>query len=108
MFVTFSHETEHFILFGNKKGLWLLPLLWFGLEWFKGWFATGMPWLSLGYSQTLSPLSGFAPLVGVYGIGALCILMAVALLVGPTHFERGQTRPYVKAFDELPTSFQGR
>ena len=68
-------------LLGNR-GIWLLPLLWFGLEWFKGWFATGMPWLSLGYSQTPSPLSGFAPLVGVYGIGALCILMAVALLVG--------------------------
>jgi len=67
-------------LLGNR-GLWLLPLLWFGLEWFKGWFGTGMPWLSLGYSQTPSPLAGFAPLVGVYGIGALCILMAVALIV---------------------------
>jgi len=66
----------------GDRGLWLLPLLWFGLEWFKGWFLTGMPWLSLGYSQTPSPLAGFAPLVGVYGIGALCILMAVALLAG--------------------------
>ena len=66
----------------GSRALWLLPLLWFGLEWFKGWFATGMPWLSLGYSQTPSPLAGFAPLVGVYGIGALCILMAVALVFG--------------------------
>lgn len=63
----------------GRAGLWLLPLIWFGLEWFKGWFATGMPWLSLGYSQTSSPLAGFAPLLGVYGIGALCILMSVAL-----------------------------
>jgi len=59
--------------------LWLLPAYWFGMEWLKGWFATGLPWLSLGYSQTASPLAGFAPLVGVYGIGALCMLMAVAL-----------------------------
>jgi apolipoprotein N-acyltransferase len=66
----------------SSRALWLLPLLWFALEWFKGWFATGMPWLSLGYSQTPSPLAGFAPLVGVYGIGALCILMAVSLIVG--------------------------
>ena len=66
--------------FGHA-GLWLLPLIWFGMEWFKGWFATGMPWLSLGYSQTPSPLAGFAPLVGVYGISALCVLMSVALFV---------------------------
>ncbi|MBT8435216.1 MAG: apolipoprotein N-acyltransferase [Gammaproteobacteria bacterium] len=61
--------------------LWLLPLFWLGLEWVKGWILTGMPWLSLGYSQTNSPLSGFAPLIGVYGIGALCMLMAVALFL---------------------------
>ena len=60
---------------------WLLPLLWFGFEWLKGWLITGMPWLSLGYSQTDSPLAGFAPLIGVYGIGALCMLMSVALFV---------------------------
>jgi len=65
----------------GKAAIWVLPLLWFGLEWLKGWFGTGMPWLSLGYSQTPSPLAGFAPLIGVYGIGALCILMSVTLVV---------------------------
>ncbi|MCP4388629.1 MAG: apolipoprotein N-acyltransferase [Gammaproteobacteria bacterium] len=65
----------------GEISLWFLPLYWFGMEWFKGWFATGLPWLSLGYSQTGSPLAGFAPLVGVYGIGALCMLMAVALFL---------------------------
>jgi apolipoprotein N-acyltransferase len=66
-------------LYLGGAAVWLLPLIWFGLEWFKGWFSTGMPWLSLGYSQTESPLAGFAPLVGVYGISALCILMSVGL-----------------------------
>jgi len=65
----------------DGAAIWLLPPIWFGLEWFKGWFITGMPWLSLGYSQTPSPLAGYAPLIGVYGIGALCILMAVILVV---------------------------
>ena len=67
----------------GEISLWLLPLYWFGMEWLKGWFATGLPWLSLGYSQTGSPLAGFAPLVGVYGIGALCMvpLLAVLLLI---------------------------
>ncbi len=61
---------------------WLLlawPLGWFAMEWFKGWVLTGFPWLSLGYAQTESPLSGFAPLVGVYGIGALSILLSLCL-----------------------------
>jgi apolipoprotein N-acyltransferase len=65
----------------GEASLWLLPLLWFSFEWFKGWFITGMPWLSLGYSQTGSPLAGFAPLIGVYGISALCLFMAVALFL---------------------------
>ncbi len=65
----------------GETSLWLLPLFWFSFEWFKGWFITGMPWLSLGYSQTGSPLAGFAPLIGVYGIGALCLYMAVALFL---------------------------
>jgi apolipoprotein N-acyltransferase len=65
----------------GETSLWLLPLFWFSFEWFKGWFLTGMPWLSLGYSQTGSPLAGFAPLIGVYGISALCLFMAVALFL---------------------------
>ncbi len=65
----------------TNTGFWLLPFFWFGLEWIKGWIFTGMPWLSLGYSQTNSPLAGYAPLVGVYGISAICILMASALFV---------------------------
>ncbi len=66
--------------FGNRA-LWLLPLLWFGFEWLRGWILTGLPWLSLGYSQTDSALAGYAPLIGVYGIGALCVLMAIALVL---------------------------
>ena len=65
----------------TKAALWLLPLLWFSFEWLKGWVLTGMPWLSLGYSQTDSPLAGYAAFVGVYGIGALCVLMAVGLVL---------------------------
>ena len=64
----------------GDRAIWLLPLFWFALEWLKGWFLTGMPWLSLGYAFTDSPLSGFAPLIGVYGISALSILISVALI----------------------------
>jgi len=64
----------------GERALWLLPLFWFAFEWLKGWFITGMPWLSLGYAFIDSPLSGFAPMVGVYGISALSILISISLI----------------------------
>ena len=64
----------------GQSSIWLLPLLWFAFEWLKGWFLTGLPWLSLGYSQINSPLNGIAPLIGVYGLSTVCMLIAVALI----------------------------
>ena len=64
----------------GARAIWLLPLFWFAFDWLRGWLITGMPWLSLGYSQVDSPLSGFAPIVGVYGLSALCLVMAIALI----------------------------
>ncbi len=64
----------------GHSSIWLLPILWYAFEWLKGWFLTGLPWLSLGYSQIDSPLISFAPLIGVYGLSALCVLIAVALV----------------------------
>lgn len=54
-----------------------LPAAWALLEWVRGWFLTGFPWLALGYSQVPdSPLAGFAPVLGVYGVGLVLALMA--------------------------------
>jgi apolipoprotein N-acyltransferase len=57
-----------------------LPSLWLLIEWWRGWFLSGFPWLSLGYSQTGTVLAGFAPLTGVYGISALLLLGSGSLL----------------------------
>jgi apolipoprotein N-acyltransferase len=61
---------------------WLvgLPGLWLVIEWLRGWFCSGFPWLSLGYTQTDTWLSGFAPVVGVYGISGLLLVGAGALM----------------------------
>ena len=57
-----------------------LPASWALLEWLRGWLFSGFPWLALGYSQVPhSPLLGYAPLFGVYGVGLLAVLSAGAL-----------------------------
>ena len=56
---------------------------WGGLEWVRGWLFTGFPWLALGYSQVrVSPLAGFAPVFGIYGVTFAAALTA-ALLAEP-------------------------
>ena len=58
----------------------LFAALWTFAEWLRGWVLTGFPWLAIGYSQTPpSPLAGFAPLLGVYGVSLLTALVAVLI-----------------------------
>lgn len=60
--------------------LWV-PALWTAVEWLRGWLLSGFSWLSLGYSQTDSPLAGLAPVAGMYGITLACLVSAGALVV---------------------------
>src|SRR5206468_6270907 len=57
------------------------PAAWTLFEWLRGWVFTGVPWLALGYSQLDSPLAGFAPVVGVYGVSFATALCAGLLVV---------------------------
>ena len=48
--------------------------LWTLAEWLRGWLLTGFPWLAAGYAQTPpSPLAGYAPIIGVYGLSFLSL-----------------------------------
>lgn len=58
-----------------------LPAGWLLLEWTRSWMLVGLPWLSIGYSQIDSPLAGFGPLVGVYGVSWAIALSAGLLAV---------------------------
>src|SRR6185503_503339 len=47
----------------------LAPAAWTLAEWTRGWIFTGFPWLGIGYSQIPgSPLAGYAPALGIYGV----------------------------------------
>ena len=52
------------------------PAAWTLWEWLRGWAFTGFPWLQAGYSQLDGPASGWLPVIGVHGAGALVALVA--------------------------------
>ena len=60
--------------------LLIFPALWVFLEWVRGWLFTGFPWLGAGYSQILSPLSSWFPIVGVYGVSLGITVIAGSLI----------------------------
>lgn len=101
----------------QRPGVVLLafPGAWVLLEWLRGWLFTGFPWLGLGYTHIDTPLAGYAPVTGVYGLSlavaatavlgwivvrgpfrhraAALVLVGVLFLVGSALKEQAWTRP---------------
>jgi apolipoprotein N-acyltransferase len=68
--------TSSFVWASVAAALWML------FEWLRGYLFTGFPWLALGYSQApFSPLVGFAPIVGVYGVTLILVFSAALLFL---------------------------
>jgi apolipoprotein N-acyltransferase len=63
----------------------LAPALWVANEWLRGTLFTGFPWLNIGYSQMDTWLAGYAPVLGIYGVGALVVTTAVLLFLIRQH-----------------------
>jgi apolipoprotein N-acyltransferase len=59
--------------------LLVMPATWTLAEWARGWLFTGLPWVASGYAHTSGPLAGYAPVIGVYGIGWISALIAACL-----------------------------
>ena len=59
----------------------IAPAAWVVVEWFRGWILTGFPWLALGYAQIDSPLAGWAPVLGIYGVSFMLMLSLSAILM---------------------------
>jgi apolipoprotein N-acyltransferase len=69
-------------LFTTRFGKLMLsaPILWGISDWVRSWIFTGFPWLTMGYSQVPhSPLAGYMPIVGVYGVSVITVLMASSI-----------------------------
>lgn len=61
--------------------LFVAPASWVLVEWLRGWFLSGFPWLAVGYSQIDSPLAGWGPVAGVYGMSFAMIFSVSAILL---------------------------
>lgn len=59
---------------GGMRLLVLMPALWVLSEWLRGTVFTGFPCMVTGYAQIASPLAGYAPLLGVYGVSLMVAL----------------------------------
>ncbi len=60
----------------------LAPALWVLMEWMRSWIFTGFPWNTIGYSQIPgSPLAGYAPLLGIYGVSLVVAVMAGCIVL---------------------------
>jgi apolipoprotein N-acyltransferase len=83
-FLSLGPATQGYVLirlFGKKNPLVLclaaFPSTWVIWEWLRSLPLNGFPWLYLGYSQLTTPLRGFAPIIGIYGVS-----LTVAVLCG--------------------------
>lgn len=61
--------------------LLVAPPLWMLLEVFRGYFLTGFPWLSLGYMESGSLISSWAPIGGVYLVSMIMGLISSGILL---------------------------
>lgn len=88
----FAYLALYLALAGYVQARWLhasilvrmlvvLPALWVAAEWLRGWVMTGFPWLQLSATQLVTPLAGFAPLLGPYGVSLMTAMVVGALVL---------------------------
>ncbi|PIZ03716.1 MAG: apolipoprotein N-acyltransferase [Gammaproteobacteria bacterium CG_4_10_14_0_8_um_filter_38_16] len=71
-----------------KNCLLIFPALWVVWEYLRSTLFTGFPWILLGYTQLHTPLKGFAPITGIYGLSLLTTLISGALVLLATKQKR--------------------
>ncbi len=82
LFIAFQGYLLNFFFPENNriKCYLMFPALWALSEWVRGWIFTGFPWLLLGTSQINSPLAGYTPLIGGFGLAFLVTFSSALLL----------------------------
>ncbi len=69
------------IRYFSRHSIIAMPLLWILLEWLRGWFLSGFPWLNIGTSQTDSLFRAYMPVIGDYGTGFIIVSLAASFVI---------------------------
>jgi len=77
-----GYAQAHFAAAGWMRAILVMPALWVLTEWLRGTIFSGFPWLTLGYAHSNSPLAGYAPLLGAYGVSLAAAISAGLLAYG--------------------------
>jgi apolipoprotein N-acyltransferase len=94
----YATQTDGMTLAEFKQGL--LGILLFGALWTlaelcRGQLLTGFPWGAGGYAHLQSTLSGYAPWIGVYGMGAIAAWVAMSVPVVVSSLMAGRTKAWL-------------
>jgi apolipoprotein N-acyltransferase len=76
-------------------GILLFVALWTMAELCRGQLLTGFPWGAGGYAHLQSTLAGYAPWLGVYGMGAIAAWVAMGVPVLVSALMAGRTKAWL-------------
>lgn len=66
---------------GSRRALWLAPVVWLGIEFFRSeLYYLRFSWLTPGSALPVGLSAPALPWVGVYGVGAMLMLLAASLV----------------------------
>ncbi len=70
----------YFVRVRTVNYLWIFPLVWVGLEYFRTWGSLAFPWVSFANTQTqfLLPIQN-AEIIGIYGISFWVVMVNVLI-----------------------------
>ena len=94
----YATQTDGMTLAEFKQGLLgilLFVALWTMAELCRGQLLTGFPWGASGYAHLQSTLAGYAPWLGVYGMGAIAAWVAMGVPVVVSSLMAGRTKAWL-------------
>jgi apolipoprotein N-acyltransferase len=94
----YATQTDGMTLAEFKQGLLgilLFVALWTMAELCRGQLLTGFPWGAGGYAHLKSTLAGYAPWLGVYGMGAIAAWVAMGVPVVVSSLMAGRTKAWL-------------
>ncbi|MSP36250.1 MAG: apolipoprotein N-acyltransferase [Limnohabitans sp.] len=94
----YATQTDDMTLAEFKQGFFgilLFGALWTLAELCRGQLLTGFPWGAGGYAHLQSTLAGYAPWLGVYGMGAIAAWAAMGVPVVVSILMAGRTKAWL-------------